>query len=83
MLIVKNVAVIAAGNQNGWIWWVMKHLKMDKIQISKLVRFQFFLRPIFLLCQKFSSNSHPLVGRVKFQALSVLKNILFENLTLI
>jgi len=26
MLIVKNVAVIAAGNQNGGFWWVMKHV---------------------------------------------------------
>jgi len=64
MLILKNVAVIAAGNQNGWIWWVMKHLKMDKIQISKLVRFQFFLRPIFLLCQKFSFPSSCRSGQI-------------------
>ena len=79
MLIVKNVAVIATGNPNEGIWWVL----LDKIQISKLVDFQqFFLRPIFLLCQKLSFP-HSCRGQIKFQALSVLKNILFENLTLI
>jgi len=49
MLIVKNVAVIATGNQNGGIWWVMKRT-LDKIQVfsSKFVGIQqFFLRPIF------------------------------------
>jgi len=72
MLIVKNVAVIATGNQNGGIWWVMKRT-IDKIQVfsSKFVGFQqFFLRPIFFLCLMF----YPLVGRpIKFQALGVLK----------
>jgi len=49
MLIVKDVAVIATGNQNGGIWWVMKRT-LDKIQIfsAKFVGIQqFFLRPVF------------------------------------
>jgi len=70
MLIVKNVAVIATGNQNGGIWWVMKRT-LDKIQVfsSKFVGIQ-----QFFLSVQFSSHFYPLVGlRIKFQALGVLK----------
>jgi len=80
MLIVKNVAVIAAGNQNGGIWWI------GWIFLQNLLDFpQNLLDSNNLFSVQFSSFL-PLFGRpIKFQALGVLKrkpNILFDNLTL-
>jgi hypothetical protein len=57
MLIVKNVAVIAAGNQDGRIWWIGWIFLQNLLDFPQtFVGFQqFFLRPIFFFSPSFRS----------------------------